>query len=179
MLRLIAEESFKSIIVQYSSLSSHDASAALAAAAKQITIDDDQIQTDLQRVRDLSMGGRENQMYIILDLKRAVITSVMSEPGTNQYSYFEYYPAPGLGANMPVGSDQRRMTFTVILGGVHGHPDSDRPLMFTLPTMSVDYDAAVCADAAGPDLRNRCYVQHRIAWQSRKYSPRQPRRHHR
>ena len=127
-----------------------DARPALQKASTPIRADQDHIQRDLQQVRDLSMSGREYQLYIILDLKKAVITSLMSSPGTNSVSYFEYYPAPGLGTNMPVGTDGRRMTFTVILAGVHGHPDAQIPLMLTMPTMSADHDAVVARNRQVP-----------------------------
>ncbi|MBO9570748.1 MAG: hypothetical protein J7497_00840 [Chitinophagaceae bacterium] len=134
-LRLIEDSIFKRINDNYPE--------SLAGAGRIIKIDQVQIQKDMQLVRDLSMKGKENQLYIILDLKEALITSLMSSPGTNSGAYFEYYPAPGLGANMPVGKDGRKMPFTIILAGVHGHPDSEQRFFMTLPTMSPDRDAVL------------------------------------
>jgi hypothetical protein len=140
---LIEEQSFEMIRQQYGSVTSTAATIALSQHSTPITIDNAQIQRDLQQVRDLSMRGRENQLYIILDLKRARIISLPCAPGDNEGVYFEYFPAPGLGTNMPVGANNRRMTFAVILAAAHGHPDSERPYVLTLPTMSPDHDAVV------------------------------------
>jgi len=141
--RLINEELFNRISQRYLGTAGLPATGMLQDSSTLITIDDNTIQADLQRIRDLSMNGNEHQLYIILDLKRAVISSIMSTPGTSSGSSFEYFPAPGLQANMPVGANGKRMTFTVILAGVHGHPDPGIPFLVTLPTMSVDYDAVV------------------------------------
>lgn len=148
--RMISEELFNRIQQRYFSTVSLPATKMLEDSSVRITIDNNTIQADLQKVRDLSMNGNEHQLYIILDLKRALVTSIMSTPGTNSGSAFTYYPAPGLQANMPVAPNGKRMTFAVILAGVHGHPDPEIPFMVTLPTMSPDYDAVVARNRQVP-----------------------------
>lgn len=147
--RLIDDSKFNNIKESNGGPTSTQATRELRDGSQAITIDD-KIQGDLQSVRDLSMGGTENQMYIVLDLKEAKVTSFMGEPGTNNSSSFDYFDALGLEANMPVGADGKKMTFNVIVGGAHGHPDSNVPGMTTQATMSPDKDVPTAVDRQVP-----------------------------
>ncbi|WP_126972912.1 RHS repeat domain-containing protein [Gynurincola endophyticus] len=149
-LRLIDDDKFNELRSGHGGTVSETATSELQSSSTLITIDDETIQSNMQEVRDKSRGGKEHQMYIILDLKAAKITSFMGNSGSNSKTEFEYYPAPGLGTNMPVDQAGNKMTFNVILGGVHGHPDSEEAGIVTLPTMSKDYDLPTAVNRQVP-----------------------------
>ena len=112
--------------------------SGLEAASQIITINNEKIQSDIQSVRDLSLEhGLENQMYIYLDKYTAEISSFIGEEGGNSNTALEYYPASIAGVNYAPTNDSPKSK--IIIGQLHGHPDSENPNMTTLAEMS-DFD---------------------------------------
>ena len=104
----------------------------LQAEGTEITINNTQIQSDLQAVADNSTSsGLEHQTYIVLDRSSATITSVNGSTGTHNQVTIESYPAPATGVNF-IGSPGG----SILIGQAHGHPASTTPGTVTAKTMS-------------------------------------------
>ena len=97
-----------------------------------ITFDSQKIETDAQSIADDSRADRlEHQSYIVLDRESAIVTSIVGETGINNESVVSYYPGPITGASFygkPGGP--------IIIGQIHGHPQSINAIESTEMTMS-------------------------------------------
>lgn len=137
--RLIDKETFNSIskgskpssIAMAGRMSENFVDEQLQGNSRIITVDDKTIQGDLQSVADNSQSGVEHQVYIVLDLDNAQITSTMGAPGTNSNSTISYYnnPKTGLNSTDPAGRN-------ILIGQAHGHPATTEPGKVTSKTMS-------------------------------------------
>ena len=118
----------------------------LQAAGTEITINNSKIQTDLQAVADNSTSqGVENQIYLTLDRDKAEISSIVGQSGSNDKSTLSYYPAPTTGVNFvdkPGG--------LVLIGQVHGHPESTEQGKVTAKTMSSNFDVPTAKSVQVP-----------------------------
>ena len=93
------------------------------------------IERDAQRIADLSRQTRvEHQVYIILDQKRSIVTTIDGPQGNNNRSSIEYYPGKVVGASF-----YDRPGGPIIIGQIHGHPASNTGGE-TLRTMSPNFD---------------------------------------
>lgn len=81
-----------------------------------------------------------------MNRETATITSTIQEPGTNNRSTINYYPAPTTGVSFETPGGN------VIIGQVHGHLASNESGKITLPTMSVgpDLDSGTSANMKIP-----------------------------
>ena len=90
------------------------------------------IEETAQRVTDASRKDMlEHQAYIVLDRENAHIYAVDGPVGDNNSSSIEYYPGPSTGVSFydhPGGP--------IIIGQIHGHPESTDINKYTLKTMS-------------------------------------------
>ena len=143
VLRLIDNDDFNSFgskdNLNISELESH---------SSLIKIEDDYIQSCIQHIRDESFSTKlEHQVYLYLDRENSVISSVFGETGSNDQSAIDFYPAPSQGLSFIANSDSPRNK--IIIGQVHGHPDSNKDRMKTLPEMS-DFDKNVAVSMQIP-----------------------------
>ncbi|WP_221409762.1 RHS repeat-associated core domain-containing protein [Pseudochryseolinea flava] len=100
-------------------------------SSTEITVNEGQIQSDLQAVADHSLvDGEEHTMHVVMDIDspEPTITSYESNSGSNGRSELEYKRFEG-------------ETYTgdgtyVLLAQAHGHPESDDPGTTTQATMS-------------------------------------------
>ena len=107
----------------------------LAQNSTEIKINNDKIQSDAQKIRDLSKEHRlENQMYIYIDRQTGEISSVIGQEGTNNRTEIVTYPAPSQGLNFIFSPETPRTK--ILIGQMHGHPDIEIPNHTTLSDMS-------------------------------------------
>ena len=107
----------------------------LAQNSIEIKINNDKIQSDAQKIRDLSKEHRlENQMYIYIDRQTGEISSVIGQEGTNNRTEIDYYPAPSQGLNFIFSPETPRTK--ILIGQMHGHPDIEILNHTTLSDMS-------------------------------------------
>jgi len=91
-----------------------------------VTLDNCEIQTDLQWVRDSSMVNKvEYQIYLYIDTT-GLISSAHGLPGTDSSSSPWYNYKPYTGVAHPVVDSQVRYDW-ILIGQVHGHPDRNKP----------------------------------------------------
>jgi len=123
----------------------------LQTVGMEITINDVQIQADMQDVADLSSSQntngqyQEHQIYLTLDRSTATISSYVGNPGTHNQTILEYFPAPATGVNFV-----DRPGGLVLIGQVHGHPPTNIPGMVTAKTMSQNFDVPTSATVNVP-----------------------------
>ena len=141
--RLIDPELYYSITNGKQSIKVLDSSDKLRENSKVIT--SESIEEDAQRVTDASRQDKlEHQVYIVLDRENARIYAVDGPVGSNDRSSIDYYPGKLTGASFydhPGGP--------IIIGQIHGHPESTDINKHTLQTMS-DYDINTAIDMQIP-----------------------------
>ncbi len=117
---------------------------SLVDSSSLINIDSTRIQADLQWIKDSSViTGREYQVYLFIDRRTALISSVHGEPGTNHNSHPFIESDRNHGTVSPIPADSPRNGNRILIGQVHGHPA--RPGGITLRRMSPDDSlTAVC-----------------------------------
>ncbi len=133
----------------------------LLDASRPITIDNVQIQADLQWVRDSSLlSGREYQVYLYIDRNTAQISSLHGDPGTSRNSHPFVGTDRNHGTVSPISADSPRNSTgnsnrnvsinrngprnsngpsnssRILIGQVHGHPASTNGI--TLHCLSRD-----------------------------------------
>jgi hypothetical protein len=118
----------------------------LQDSSRLITIDEGQIQSDLQWARDHSLDAMvEYQIYIYINLITNVVSSVRGEPGDNRFSYPEIKSAPEKGVIYTVVNHNPIINW-ILIGQAHGHPTPNQPGRQTARLMSPsDSTVAVCA----------------------------------
>ena len=131
-MRLIDDDKFNEISSANGGATSAAATTELQNSSKIITVNEAQIQSDVQGVADNSKTSKtEHSVVIVLDRANATISTVAGPTGTNDQCNVEYYPGKATGASFhgkPGGS--------IIIGQVHGHPESTDPNTTTQRTMS-------------------------------------------
>jgi hypothetical protein len=141
--RLINAETFNNI---EKTDTGKEGARLLQDSSRIITINESQIQSDLQWARDSSMVFRvEYQIYIFIDTITKVISSVRGEPGDNKFSYPEVKASPEKGVIYTVVNHNPIINW-LLIGQAHGHPPSNQPDSQTARFMSpADSTVAVCA----------------------------------
>jgi len=120
--RLIDGAIFSNIVQNSNGVIDRQAARQLYDSSLPITIDNQQIQTDCQFIRDSSLAYKvEYPLYIFLDRNTGEISCIRERPGTNTRSPVEVIPSPRYGVTYPkIGStapDSR-----ILIAQVHGHP---------------------------------------------------------
>ena len=120
--RLISVEQYSSISQANGGSTSAAATSALQANSQVITINEGQINTTIQGVRDNSRSsGLEHSAYITLNPETAVISAVKGPTGDNGETHLEYFP-DGNTAFMVDGEKNQVTGTNIIVGQAHGHP---------------------------------------------------------
>jgi hypothetical protein len=120
--RLIDCPTFSNILQNANGVIDKQAARELYDSSLPITIDNQQIQSDCQFIRDSSLVYKvEYPLYIFLDRNTGEISCIRERPGTNTRSPVEVIPSPRYGVIYPkIGStppDSR-----ILIAQVHGHP---------------------------------------------------------
>jgi hypothetical protein len=120
--RLIDAPAFARIMQESNNVSDRQTTSELYDASLPITIDNGQIQSALQLIRDSSLTFKvEYPLYIFLDRNTGEISCIRERPGTNTRSPVEVIPSPVYGVTYPkignIPPDDR-----IIIAQVHGHP---------------------------------------------------------
>ena len=138
--RLISSSSFNQISQSNGGSTSAGATAALQGGSQIINIDDAQIQTSLQGVRDNSRSsGVEHSIYIALNPETATISAVNGPTGDNSNTTIEYDRSGG--ATYMTSGELNQVTGTsILLGQAHGHPATNKAGMVNIPGTSPDFD---------------------------------------
>lgn len=130
--RLITPQQFSKITKEHALNRSLSVTKELRDNSRVISIDSQMIEKNAQSVADDSRADRlEHQNFIVLDRETASITSVVGKTGTNNHSEIEYYPGKATGVSFydkPGGP--------IIIGQIHGHPQSNQINQETQKTMS-------------------------------------------
>jgi len=137
VLRLIENEDFDLFVSGKMNISELESKSLV------ITINNDKIQSDIQEIRDLSLTSKvENQVLLYIDRITGEVSSIMGKSGSNDRSFIDYYPTVSLGLSYVYNLDSPRTK--IIIGQVHGHPDSNDNQRLTLPMMSdLDRDTSI------------------------------------
>ena len=135
--RLISEDEYNSITGGKQIIGTIDTTMKLKKSSKIIESDD--IEAKAQEVTDLSRHDkREHQAFILLDRENARITTVDGPVGKNDSAEILYFEGRATGASFygkPGGP--------LIIGEIHGHPETMEEGKETLQTMSKrDVDSA-------------------------------------
>jgi hypothetical protein len=126
-LRLIDEEKFKKIKKEYVDLKSEKATSRLQSESRVIKVDNQKIQSDLQKIADTSLSNKiEFQVYLYLDIKTAIISSAMGEPGTNTQADISYTSNKEYGVSFCVCDTDNSK---ILIGQAHSHPESTNSKM--------------------------------------------------
>ena len=120
--RLISASSYSQISQANGGTISATATSSLQSGSKVITINEGQIQTSLQGVRDNSRGlGIEHSVYIALNPETAIIFAVKGPTGDNGETSMEY--SRDDNTSFMIGGEKNQVTGTsILLGQAHGHP---------------------------------------------------------
>lgn len=143
--RLIDGAIFSNIVQNSNGVIDVQAARQLYDSSLPITIDNQQIQSDCQFIRDSSLVYKiEYPLYIFLDRNTGGISCIRERPGTNTRSPVEVIPSPRYGVTYPkIGStapDSR-----ILIAQVHGHPPTLDNRKTTVREMSdTDILAARC-----------------------------------
>ena len=131
-LRLMNPKDFNNISKGKTNVQDIPSIQELRASSRMITAQVDKIESDAQKVADCSRADRlEHQCFIVLDRVSASIFTVDGPVGENSTSSISYYPAPSTGCSFldkPGG--------LILIGQIHGHPDTNMMGHQTLKTMS-------------------------------------------
>ena len=120
--RLISGEQYSAISQANGGSTNVAATSALQASSQVITINELQINTVIQGVRDNSRSsGLEHSAYITLNPETAVISAVKGPTGDNGETHLEYFP-DGNTAFMVDGEKNQVTGTNIIVGQAHGHP---------------------------------------------------------
>ncbi|PUZ19329.1 RHS repeat-associated core domain-containing protein [Chitinophaga costaii] len=136
-MRLIDDDKFNEIKSNNQGTTNDEATEQLQSsdASSIIKVDDAKIQADVQAVGDLSIqDGVEHQAYLYLDRSNATISSTAGATGTNGESTVSSFPAPSQGLNYIDSNEKPRNK--ILIGQVHGHPESTSTETYTEKTMS-------------------------------------------
>ncbi len=142
--RLIDSTAFE-IIVHTEGLSSSHAIQALQDSSLTIRVDNRQIESELQSIRDSSLAFKiEYQMYIFINRNTGIISCIPDRPGSNTRSQIEVISSRNYGVTYPrVGNEPPDMR--ILIAQVHGHPPILDEHKRTLSAMSdTDRLAAHC-----------------------------------
>lgn len=132
--RLIDDDKFNQISEENGGSNTWTATVQLQdeSNSKEITVDREGINSAAQQVRDDSQTkGIEHQILIVLDHENASVTAYPGPPGSNGKTEFSYYPSESYGvsyADRPGG--------LILIGQLHGHPETTEEGMHTLSAMS-------------------------------------------
>jgi hypothetical protein len=134
-MRLIDEESCNRIRDESNGTATAAATAKLQAKSISVKVDSLKIQSDLQIVKDSSIDyKREYQMYLFIDRRTGVLSSVIGPPGDNNNSYPECTPSPDSGVNYLHGDTIPASK--ILIGQAHGHPATESTGSETVSEMS-------------------------------------------
>lgn len=138
--RLISSSSYNQISQANGGTTSSTATNSLQESSKIITINDRQIQSDIQGVRDNSRSsGVEHSVYITLNPETATISTVKGPTGDNGTTTIEY-ERTGNTSFMTSGETNQVTGTSILIGQAHGHPETDEPGMVNVPSTSPDID---------------------------------------
>jgi hypothetical protein len=102
-----------------------------------ITIDNTRIQADLQWIKDSSViTGKEYQIYLYIDRRTGLLSSLHGDPGTNHNSHPFIETDRNHGMVSPIPIDSPMNSNRILIGQVHGHPAT--PEGATFSKMSAD-----------------------------------------
>lgn len=119
------------------SITSVEATNQLQAKSKTVTIDDNQIQSELQQISDLSRTT-EHQTFIVLDRETAKITALRGPEGTEGKAELELnkqQSVTGVSYNRIPGTKGQ-----IVIGEVHGHNFVSNSSYKNVPGTSADFD---------------------------------------
>ncbi|MCF0071481.1 DUF6443 domain-containing protein [Dyadobacter sp. CY261] len=120
--RLISVDQYSQISQANGGTTSSQATAALQGSSQVVAIQDGQIQTTLQGVRDNSRSsGVEHSAYLTLNPETATISAVAGPTGKNGETTMEY-ERPGETSYMTSGETNQVTGLSILIGQVHGHP---------------------------------------------------------
>jgi hypothetical protein len=141
--RLISSSSYNQISQDNGGSTSAGATTALQGGSKVITINDGQIQTSLQGVRDNSRSsGIEHSAYLTLNPETATISAVVGPTGTNGKTEMEY-ERPETTSFMTSGETNQVTGRSILIGQVHGHPlTQEAGMVNERGTSDLDKDAS-------------------------------------
>ena len=130
--RLISDDSFNEIKQKYNTTTSVDATKELISNSRIISFAEGQIDDAVQGATDKSRATlQEHSVIIVLDRSSSSVFAVDGPVGVNDECTIEYYPAPTTGASF-----LDRPGGLIIIGQVHGHPESTKTGYITERTMS-------------------------------------------
>jgi hypothetical protein len=134
--RLIDEAGFNRIREENQGTTTILATTLLQKESIRVIIDTGKIQSDLQMVKDSSVDyKREYQMYLFLDRKTGLLSSIMGTPGDNSNSYPECMPSLDSGVNYLHCNEVPASK--ILIGQAHGHPATNEPGRETSNKMSL------------------------------------------
>ena len=120
--RLISESSYNQISQANGGTTSTTATSSLQGGSKVITINEGQINTTLQGVRDNSRSsGIEHSAYLALNPETATISAVVGPTGDNGKTTMEY-ERPEQTSFMTIGETNQMTGLSILIGQAHGHP---------------------------------------------------------
>jgi RHS repeat-associated protein len=143
--RLISSSSFNQISLSNGGSTSAEATTALQAGSQMINIDDAQIQTSLQGVRDNSRSsGVEHSIYIALNPETATISAVEGPTGTNGKTNMIYERPEGTTTSFMASGETNQVSgLSILIGQAHGHPQTQEAGMVNVRgTSALDKDAS-------------------------------------
>ena len=119
--RLIDEAEFNRIRAENQGTITGSATARLQAESIEIRVDNQEIQADLQMTKDSSVEyKREYQLYLFIDRKTGILSSVRGAPGDNNSSYPLFTPSRDSGVDYLHGDAVPASK--ILIGQAHGHP---------------------------------------------------------
>ena len=130
--RLIDEDTFVAVSNGLMFVKNGYAMLELRTNSRVISIDEATINSDVQEAVELSnLTEVEHQVYIGLNRKDATVSSFVGPSGTNNKCEIITFPAPVTGINFI-----DKLGGIVLIGQVHGHPESTEPNHITQSGMS-------------------------------------------
>jgi RHS repeat-associated protein len=141
--RLISASSYNQISQTNGGTTSTTATSSLQGDSKIITINEGQINSTLQGVRDNSRSsGVEHSAYLALNPETATISAVVGPTGSNGKTEMEYERPAGTSF-MASGETNQVTGLSILIGQAHGHPlTQDAGMVNERGTSDLDKDAS-------------------------------------
>lgn len=138
--RLISASSYNQISQSNGGTTSAAATSSLQGGSKVLTINEGQINSTVQGVRDNSRSsGIEHSAYLTLNPETATISAVVGPTGDNGTTNIEY-SREGNTSFMTSGETNQVTGTSILIGQAHGHPETNKPDMVNISGTSPDID---------------------------------------
>ena len=148
--RLISASNFDQISQANGGTSGNAAINALQAGSKVININESQINSTLQSVRDNSRSSDvEHSAYLTLNPETSTISAIVGPTGDNASTVLEYERTEG-SSFMTSGETNQVTGTSILIGQAHGHPLTNKPGYVNTPGTSAEFDKPTAASAGIP-----------------------------